>query len=122
MWTFRSASEFLDSFGRPDPNQDPPCERSSDSTVVQALHLMNAKNIQAKIVADNGIASKLASGSGSIELAIEDLYLRCYCRFPTNAERDGVISLAKSKNQARKQTLEDLLWALINSPEFVLVD
>ena len=122
MWTFRSASEFLDSFGRPDPNQDPPCERSSDSTVVQALHLMNAKNIQAKIVADNGIASKLASGSGSIELAIEDLYLRCYCRFPTNAERDGVIALAKSKNQARKQTLEDLLWALINSPEFVLVD
>lgn len=122
MWTFRSASEFLDSFGRPDPNQDPPCERSSDSTVVQALHLMNAKNIQAKIVDPAGIASKLASGSGSIESAIEELYLRCYCRFPTDAERNGVISLAKSKNQARKQTLEDLLWALINSPEFVLVD
>ena len=28
---------FLDSFGRPDPNQDPPCERTSDTTVVQAL-------------------------------------------------------------------------------------
>jgi len=33
-----------------------------------------------------------------------------------------VISLAKSKNQTKRQTLEDLLWALINSPEFVLVD
>lgn len=122
IWTFRSASEFLDSFGRPDPNQDPPCERSSDSTVVQALHLMNAKNIQAKILSENGISAKLASGSTSIELAIEELYLRCYCRFPTSAERNGVISLAKSKNQTKRQTLEDLLWALINSPEFVLVD
>jgi len=90
--------------------------------VVQALHLMNAKNIQAKILSENGISAKLASGSTSIELAIEELYLRCYCRFPTNAERDGVISLAKSKNQTKRQTLEDLLWALINSPEFVLVD
>ena len=37
-----SQSLFLDSFGRPDPNQDPPCERTTDTTVVQALHLMNA--------------------------------------------------------------------------------
>src|SRR5207249_5295916 len=27
LWTFRAQSLFLDSFGRPDPNQDPPCER-----------------------------------------------------------------------------------------------
>ena len=37
-----SQSLFLDSFGRPDPNQDPPCERTTDTTVVQALHLMNS--------------------------------------------------------------------------------
>ena len=37
VWTARSQSVFLDSFGRPDPNQDPPCERTSDTTVVQAL-------------------------------------------------------------------------------------
>src|SRR5262249_33041947 len=42
VWTFRSRSVFLDSFGRPDPNQDPPCERTTDTTVVQALHLMNS--------------------------------------------------------------------------------
>src|SRR5437773_7192457 len=47
LWTVRSQSIFLDSFGRPDPNQDPPCERTSDSSVVQALHLMNAPKLHA---------------------------------------------------------------------------
>ncbi len=122
MWTFRSASEFLDSFGRPDPNQDPPCERSSDSTVVQALHLMNAKSIQAKILSEEGIAFKLAASPIAMELAIEQLYLSCYCRFPAKEERDSVLNIVKTKSQPRKQALEDLLWALINSPEFVLVD
>ena len=37
LWTVRTQSVFLDSFGRPDPNQDPPCERTSDTSVVQAL-------------------------------------------------------------------------------------
>jgi len=44
LWTVRTQSIFLDSFGRPDPNQDPPCERTSDSSVVQALHLMNSRS------------------------------------------------------------------------------
>ncbi|HTI50262.1 MAG TPA: DUF1549 domain-containing protein, partial [Planctomycetaceae bacterium] len=42
VWTYRASSFFLDTFGRPDPNQDPPCERTSDSTTPQALHLMNS--------------------------------------------------------------------------------
>ena len=41
LWTHRVDSLFLDAFGRPDPNQDPPCERTGDTTMVQALHLMN---------------------------------------------------------------------------------
>src|SRR5262249_757759 len=32
VWTARSQSVFLDSFGRPAPNQDPPCERTTDTT------------------------------------------------------------------------------------------
>ncbi len=60
LWTVRTQSVFLDSFGRPDPNQDPPCERTSDTTVVQALHLMNAPNLHRKVTADTGRAALLA--------------------------------------------------------------
>ncbi len=37
IWTHRVESLFLDAFGRPDANQDPPYERTADTTVVQAL-------------------------------------------------------------------------------------
>src|SRR5205823_5022290 len=61
LWTVRTQSVFLDSFGRPDPNQDPPCERTSDTTVVQALHLMNAPNLHAKVTSEKGRAARLAA-------------------------------------------------------------
>src|SRR5699024_9374262 len=48
IWTHRIDSLFLDAFGRPDPNQDPPCERQPESTVVQALHLMNSPALNRK--------------------------------------------------------------------------
>ena len=61
MWTHRIPSLFLDAFGRPDPNQDPPCERTGDTTVVQALHLMNSQKLAAKITSDKGRAAQLAA-------------------------------------------------------------
>ena len=54
IWTHRVPSLFLDTFGRPDPNQDPPCERTSDTSVVQALHLMNAPGLNEKLTGDEG--------------------------------------------------------------------
>ncbi len=45
IWTHRVGSLFLDAFGRPDANQDPPYERAPEATVVQALHMMNAPGV-----------------------------------------------------------------------------
>ena len=60
IWTHRTKSLFLDTFGRPDPNQDPPCERTTDSTVVQSLHLMNSEKLHTDVLNDTGNAAKLA--------------------------------------------------------------
>ena len=62
IWTHRAPSLFLDTFGRPDPNQDPPCERTSDTSVVQALHLMNSPDLHKKVTSDAGRAARLARG------------------------------------------------------------
>ena len=60
LWTVRTGSLFLDTFGRPDPNQDPPCERLPEGSVVQALHLMNAPGLHAKATNDDGLPAMLA--------------------------------------------------------------
>jgi Protein of unknown function (DUF1553)/Protein of unknown function (DUF1549) len=122
LWTVRTQSVFLDSFGRPDPNQDPPCERTSDTTVVQALHLMNAPGLHRKVTDDKGLASSLAASQKSTREIVEDLYLRVYSRYPADDERSTCEKVFAKKGMTRRQATEDLLWALLNTPEFLFKD
>ncbi len=121
-WTVRGTSPFLDSFGRPDPNQDPPCERTTDTTVVQALHLMNAPNLTRKITADDGRAAKLAASKRTPAEIVEELYLLAYCRLPTAAETAACVSRFEKTGAKRREAVEDLMWGLLNTPEFVFGD
>ena len=121
-WTVRFDSKFLDSFGRPDPNQDPPCERTAETTVVQALHLMNAPGLNAKITADAGRAAKLAAGKGSAADIVDELYLAVYGRFPTADESAACVARFAKPKADRRAATEDLMWALVNSPEFLFGD
>jgi hypothetical protein len=122
LWTHRSSSLFLDAFGRPDPNQDPPCERMDDTTVVQALHLMNAPNLHQKVTSDNGRAAALAGSQRTPREIIEELYLLVYSRQPTDEETQIGERVLGQEGISRRQATEDLLWALLNTPEFVFKD
>jgi Protein of unknown function (DUF1553)/Protein of unknown function (DUF1549) len=122
IWTHRTPSLFLDTFGRPDPNQDPPCERTSDTSVVQALHLMNSQELNKKVTSNAGRAVRLASGNMSPRAIVEELYLLTYNRFPTEDERTLGVSLFDEAKANRRLAVEDLLWALLNSPEFIFKD
>lgn len=119
LWTVRTDSLFLDTFGRPDPNQDPPCERLPEPSVVQALHLMNAPTLHGKITSDEGRAARLAASDLAPEQIVEELYLLAYCRFPTDEERAVATDVFEEVGGDRRRAVEDLLWALINTPEFV---
>jgi hypothetical protein len=122
IWTHRAPSLFLDTFGRPDPNQDPPCERTTDSSVVQALHLMNSPSLHAKITSDDGRAASLAKSDRSPADLVEEIYLRIYNRFPTAEERAIGEGLFEGPDANRRRAVEDLMWALMNTPEFVFKD
>jgi hypothetical protein len=122
LWTVRSQSIFLDTFGRPDPNQDPPCERTSDTTVVQALHLMNSPELQRKIGADAGRAAALAASKKTPREIVDELYLLVYARLPKDAEMQVCLGAFERPSMTRRQVVEDLMWALVNTPEFVFKD
>lgn len=122
LWTTRVQSVFLDTFGRPNPNQDPPCERTSDTTVTQTLHLMNAPQLHQRVTSDTGRAAKLAASDLPPEKIVEDLYLLVYSRPPEEAELDIGRKLFAEKDVSRRQAAEDLLWALLNTPEFMFKD
>jgi hypothetical protein len=122
IWTHRVESLFLDSFGRPDPNEDPPCERTSDTTVVQALHLMNSRGMYDKVTSDNGLAARLAQSERPSAEIVQELYLSVYSRFPDEEELKIGVGLYENEGADRRKASEDLLWALLNTPEFVFKD
>lgn len=122
LWTTRIGSLFLDAFGRPDPNQDPPCERTGETTIVQSLHLMNSENLYKKVISEQGWAAELAKSKRSPQAIVEELYLAVYSRKPESSERIVGSSVFQKKGTSRRQATEDLLWALLNTPEFVFKD
>ena len=127
LWTFRADSELLDAFGRPDPNQDPPCERASSATMTQALHLMNASKIQKRISADGSRSHILADSDLATVAIISQLYLTVFNRHPDASELEALESefqsLPKENLKAeRRKLIEDLLWSMVNSPEFLYLD
>ncbi|MCH7689285.1 MAG: DUF1549 domain-containing protein, partial [Planctomycetes bacterium] len=122
IWTHRIGSLFLDAFGRPDPNQDPPCERTGETTVVQVLHLMNSENLYQKVTSDSGRAAKLAESKRTPREIIEELYLLVYNRLPNSDELNVTTKLFQKEGISRRQVTEDILWALLNTPEFIFKD
>lgn len=119
LWTHRVSSVFLDSFGRPDPNQDPPCERTTDTTVVQVLHMMNSRKLYSRIQSANGNSAKWAKSKMTPDQLMEELYLTAYSRYPTIEEKRLGRSLFEKKDANRQKVIEDLMWALMNTPEYL---
>jgi hypothetical protein len=122
LWTVRINSLFLDAFGRQDPNQDPPCERNTEPTIVQALHLMNSNQLYSRVTSDDSRAAKLAATEQMPAEIVSELYLSIYARQPTDAEKAYAIGEYAAVGANRRQVTEDLMWALINTPEFVFKD
>ncbi len=128
--SFNANSYFLTVFGRPESSSSCECERSQDATLAQCLHLLNAKEIQEKLAKDEGRAALLALDEKRGEQdKIRDLYLLAYAREPEQKEfaiADGYLKKkldgkadTKARTTARRQAYEDVLWALINTKEFL---
>ena len=123
-WNNLLGSEFLDAFGRPDSSAECPCERDRSSSVVQALHLMNSRDLHKRMASDKSVPALLAKPAKegeTIEPAkiIEDIYLAAYARPPAKDELDIATAHFARKDLKPEDAARDLLWSLINSAEFV---
>ena len=118
-WNYRIDSDFLDAFSRPNPSADPPCERDAGGSVVQALHLMNSNRLMVKLSSDAGRAAALAKSNRTPREIVDQLYLAAYSRYPTADEAEVAAAAFSQKDATRQSATEDILWALVNSAEFV---
>jgi hypothetical protein len=112
------ASYFLDVFGRPAREITCECERSDEANMAQALHLINSPSIQGKISSPEGRVERLLKSGKTDREIVEELYAATLCRKPEAVELEDAVSQLQS-SASRKEGAEDLLWALLNSREFI---
>lgn len=112
-------SPFLEMFGRPSRDTGLLSERSSDPTDKQRLHLLNSSHIQEKINNGRRLWVGLLQKRGRPREAIEHIYLTILSRNPRPSELWSVTRYFRTPGLERKEMVADLVWALINTKEFL---
>ena len=108
---------FLDTFGRAKRETVCACEVNVEPNLSQAFHLLNGENTNGKIATGNVTGKLLEQGWDSSRI-LDELYIRCLSRVPTESERTRLV-VAVEQAPDRNEALQDLFWALLNSKEFM---
>lgn len=112
------SSPFLEMFGRPSRDTGLESERSNRPTDEQRLHMLNSSHIQRKIVQSTKLRS-LIRGSRNPRQVMNRIYLTILSRLPTADELKTAQQYSQTGSARGQDALFDLVWALINSDEFL---
>jgi len=111
-------SYFLTTFGRPLRNSPCECARGGMPDLSQALHLVNSTELHDKIGSAEARVARLCDAKQSTAAIVEQLYLSALARRPTAEEQAAVVELLAEAPSLR-EGIEDLVWTLVNTSEFV---
>jgi len=100
---------MLAAFGR--PNRETICERDPMPDIVQTLHLISGDTINKKI------AEWKPDSALDDAQQLNRILLSSLSRYPTDAERQRIGADLKARD--RRTVFQDLLWAVLNSKEFM---
>jgi hypothetical protein len=111
-------SSFLEMFGRPPRDTGLESERNNRPTAAQRLHLLNSSHIQRKIEQSPKIKYLLKTRDNPRDV-VTGFYLAILSRFPTEAELQTATAYFPSGGADNRLAALDIMWALINSAEFL---
>lgn len=126
--SYNQTTYFLSVFGRPDSSSACECERTQEASLAQSLHLLNAAEIQTQLSRDKGRADTLTKDNRPDDDKITDLYHIALSRDPNAAEVKFAHNHLEKKTagktgdealKGKKEAYEDILWALLNTKEFL---
>jgi hypothetical protein len=112
-------SYFLDVFGRPQRISACECERVSEANLAQALHLLNSDEIQGKLSRPGGRADVLAKDPRPDAQKIEELFLWAFAHKPAPDQLQAALAHLQKHDKDKKVAYENILWALLNTKEFL---
>lgn len=111
-------SFFLEVFGKPARQITCECERTTQPNIAQALHLLNGDFLNKKIANDKGRLENLLKAKKDLPSIIDEIYLVTLSRPPQPEEIQRALGWIKTAPTPR-EGLQDLMWVLLNSREFL---
>jgi hypothetical protein len=84
------------------------------------LFLINDDEIHSRIADPKGRLARLLAAMPDDSQLVEELYLTCVARLPTEEELAKVMKHIKQA-ASRGDAMEDVMWSLLNVREFVFV-
>ncbi len=113
-------SYFLKSFGRAEREKTCVCERTSEPSVTQVLHMANGDTVNKKLERKDNRIGQLLAAKASPEKIIEAAYLAGLARYPTDMEKKKLVkALADAGDENLRPAVEDVFWAVLSTKEFL---
>ena len=112
--------QFLVTFGKPRRASVCECERSAEENLTQALHTLNGEILAMKIGDPRGRIARLLAAKTTHEGIVKELYLATLSRPATDAELTASRKFL-AESPSPQEYFQDLLWALLNSKQFLFV-
>lgn len=114
------ANYALNLFGKPPRAINCDCERSSEPSLLQTVYLRNDGDVWNRLATKKGwLAQVKQEGRNDIDGLVREAYLRTVSRLPNEQE----MKIATEHFAAADDTVQGLralLWALLNTKEFLL--
>jgi len=84
------------------------------------LHVINGDTLNKKLSAPDGYVALFLKLGLSNSRILEHVYLTAFSRYPTESEKTALLAaMSKSNRDQREQALEDMLWSILTSKEFL---
>lgn len=122
------SSQFLEMFGRPARDSGLESERINKSSPAQRLHMINSSQINDKIMKYNNLLRQISKIKNR-KAKLDHIYLTLLSRYPTKEESNIIKELFNFKSQKKlskkvrwkdyMRKINTIMWALINSKEFI---
>ena len=114
-------NNFLKTFGRNQRRITCECERSDEPNVTQVLNLNNGNTLNDKLAEKGSVVDQLLdTHKQDYPELVKSVFLKCLSRYPTESELQPLVKeLASAKDDELRVVVEDLLWSLMTSREFL---
>ncbi len=114
-----AVERFLKTFGQPERLLTCECERNNDPGMLQVFQLITGELPQQMLRRPNNRLGRLLQSGRNDAAILEELYLAALCRSPMPPEQARLLEYVRSQPD-RRAAWEDVLWAILNSKEFLV--